>query len=127
MISEAETRVYRERLLALMSRLDQHRSQLKDEAFRPAGGEASGGLSNVPLHPADLGSHNSEEDLALGLLRNEEQLIAEINAALERLDQGLYGRCATCGREIPKERLEVLPYARHCVACARRLEQEGAP
>lgn len=44
----------------------------------------------------------------------------EIDAALERLGHGSYGRCETCGREIDPERLEVLPAARQCVECARR-------
>ncbi|MCH5642612.1 MULTISPECIES: TraR/DksA C4-type zinc finger protein [unclassified Gordonia (in: high G+C Gram-positive bacteria)] len=44
----------------------------------------------------------------------------EIDAALERLGRGSYGRCETCGRQIDPERLEVLPAARQCVDCARR-------
>lgn len=119
MISEAEARFYRQRLLALVGRLDRDRLQLKDEALRSTGGEASGSLSDVPLHLADLGSHGFEEELTLGLLENEEHLIEEINAALDRLDQGVYGRCESCGQDVSKERLRALPYARHCVACAR--------
>jgi RNA polymerase-binding transcription factor DksA len=126
MISEAEARAYRQRLLALMGRLDRDRSQLKDEALCPTGGEASGGLSDVPLHLGDLGSHSFEEELTLGLLENEEQLIEEINAALDRLDQGTYGRCVACQQEIPKERLQALPYARYCVACTRARQRKTA-
>jgi RNA polymerase-binding transcription factor DksA len=127
MISEAEARAYRHQLLALMSRLDRDRSQLKDEALRATGGEASGGLSDVPLHLADLGSHGFEEELTLGLLENEEQLIEEINAALDRLEQGVYGRCESCGQAVSRERLQALPYVRHCLACARRLQHKAAP
>jgi len=126
MISEAEVHAYRRGLLALMSRLDRDRSQLMEEALRATSGEASGGLSNIPLHPADLGSHTFEEELTVGLLENEEQLIEEINAALGRLDEGVYGRCTACGRELSRERLKALPYARHCVVCARRLQRKAA-
>jgi RNA polymerase-binding transcription factor DksA len=127
MISEAEVIASPHRLLALMRRLDRDRTQLEDEALRPAGGEASGGLSDVPLHLADLGSHGFEEELTLGLLQTEEQLIEEINAALDRLDRGVYGRRESCGREVSKERLQALPYARHCVACARNLQRKASP
>jgi RNA polymerase-binding transcription factor DksA len=127
MITEAEVRAYRHRLLALMGRLDRDRAQLKDEALRPSGGEASGSLSDVPLHLADLGSHSFEEELTLGLLENEEQLIEEINGALDRLDQGIYGRCEACQQEIPKERLQALPYARYCVACTRTRQRKTMP
>lgn len=124
MMSQAEMNVYRERLLALMGRLERDRPQLKDEALQATGGEASGGLSDVPVHLADLGSHAFEEELTLGLLENEEQMIEAINAALARVDQGVFGRCEACQQEIPKVRLQALPYAQYCVGCARKL-QEG--
>jgi RNA polymerase-binding protein DksA len=126
MTPEVEANAYR-RLLALMSRVERDRSQLRDEALQGTGGEASGGLSDVPLHPADLGSDAYEEELTLGLLENEEQLIGEIDAALARIEQGEYGRCEDCRRQIPERRLRALPYTRHCVACARRGQGEAAP
>jgi len=127
MITETETGAYRQRLLALMARIDRDRSLLKDEALRATGGEASGGLSDIPLHLADLGSHSFEEELTLGLVKNEEQLIEEINAALERIDEGIYGQCEACRRNIAKERLQAVPYTRHCVRCARAIQRKAAP
>jgi DnaK suppressor protein len=123
MISEAEAKVYRHRLLALVGRLDRDRSQLEGEVLRATGGEASGGLSNVPIHLGDLGTHSFEEELTLGLVQNEEQLMEEVDAALDRLDRGVFGRCEACRREIAKERLQALPYARHCVSCARKIQK----
>jgi RNA polymerase-binding transcription factor DksA len=96
MIAKTEIDAYRQRLLALIRRLDRDRSQLQDEALHPTGGEASGSLSDVPLHLADLGSHSFEEELTLGMLENEEQLVEAINAALARMDEGIYGRCEAC-------------------------------
>jgi RNA polymerase-binding transcription factor DksA len=72
----------------------------------------------VPLHLADLGSHDFEQEFTLGLLEKEEQLAEEINAALARMDQGVFGRCEAGRHEIPKGRLRVLPYTRYCVTCA---------
>ena len=43
--------------------------------------------------------------------------IAEIDAALGRIEAGTYGRCERCGTEIPEERLELRPFASRCVAC----------
>jgi len=86
MLTQAELHAYRQRLLDVLRRLDRDESQLKDEALRATGGEASGGLSDVPLHLADLGSHGFEQELTLGLLENEEQLVQEITAALGRMD-----------------------------------------
>jgi DnaK suppressor protein len=127
MLTKAELDAYRQRLLGLMGRLSGERSYLKDEALRPEGGEASGSLSNLPLHLADLGTHQFEEDVALTLIENEEQLIEQINDALERIEQGTFGRCEVCKQEIPKERLQVVPYARRCVACARKPQAGATP
>ena len=119
--------MYRERLSALLGRIGQDRSQLVDEALQGVGGEASGGLSNVPLHVADLGSHECEEDITFGLLKNEEHLLWEIHDALTRLDQGTFGICESCHRPIAAERLHTVPYARRCSACERKAEGQPVP
>jgi RNA polymerase-binding protein DksA len=122
-MTSTERESYRRQLLALRRRLTGDMSQLSDEALRRAGGEASGNLSNMPIHMADLGTDNFEQEFSLGLLQNEEQMLKEIDAALQRLDQGTFGKCEECQRPIPKARLQALVYARHCVDCARKLEQ----
>jgi DnaK suppressor protein len=55
-------------------------------------------------------------------LLHEDELLHAVSAALQRMDEGTYGRCASCGEWIERERLEVLPYAERCIACARRRE-----
>jgi DnaK suppressor protein len=116
---------FRRRLLALKKRLGGDLSAIEEEALRPVGGEPSGGLSNVPVHPADLASDAYEEEVALDLLENESQLLEEVNDALERIERGTFGRCENCRRAISRKRLEALPYARYCLRCARRLQREA--
>ena len=94
-------------------------SALADEALNSKD-EASGNLSHVPIHMADLGTH--EREVTLGLLENEGQTLQEIVAALGRIEQGTFGHCEGCREVIPKARLHALPYARSCVECARRLQ-----
>ena len=124
-MTEAEIDQYRRRLLRLKKRLGADLSKLEEEALRPLGGEPSGGLSDVPLHLADLGSDTFEEELDLELLENAEKLLIEINDALVRIENGTFGRCENCHEPIARERLEALPYARYCIRCARKLE--GGP
>ena len=124
-MTKAELEPYRETLLALRHRLTGDVSHLAEEALHARGGEASGGLSNAPLHMADLGTDNAEQDFTLKLLENQEQALKEINEALERLRQGTFGRCEECAGAIPKGRLQALPYTRHCVACARKVQQSS--
>ena len=116
---------FRTALLSLRQRLNGDVSHLKDEALRSAGGEVSGSLSNAPLHPADQGTDNFDQEFALSLLQNQEQVLSEISEALERIRQGTFGRCEECRIGIPKARLQAVPYTRHCVACARKLQQSS--
>jgi RNA polymerase-binding transcription factor DksA len=78
----------------------------------------------VPVHPADLGSENFEQELALDLIENEERIL-EVDHALTRFEQGTFGRCENCGREISRERLEALPYTRYCIRCARKFQAQA--
>ena len=70
-----------------------------------------------------MGTDNFDEELDLALLENEQQLLVDIDDALARIKAGTYGRCENCHREIPRERLEALPYARYCMECAEKLER----
>jgi RNA polymerase-binding transcription factor DksA len=114
---------YRQALLTLRSRLNGDVTHLAGEAFRTAGGEASGSLSNTPLHMADLGTDNFEQEFTLSLLENGEARLEEIADALRRIDQGAFGQCEACHKPIPAARLEAVPFTRHCVECARKLQQ----
>jgi RNA polymerase-binding transcription factor DksA len=122
-MTKTEMDVYRESLLALRDRHNGDASHLADEALRRTGGGAAGNLSNMPIHMADLGTDNFEQEFTLSLLQNEEQLLGEITSALDRIRQGTFGQCEECQGDIPKPRLQALPYARYCVGCARKLEQ----
>jgi DnaK suppressor protein len=121
-MTEAEMCHYRRRLLVLKRRLAGDLSELEEEALRPVGGEASGNMSDVPVHPADLGTDNFDQELALDLLKNEVDALTEVNEALERIERGTFGTCENCGQEISRARLDALPYARYCARCARQLQ-----
>lgn len=67
-----------------------------------------------------------QNDEVLDELAEEERLQARaIRAALQRIEDGSYGRCATCGEAIDPRRLAALPYATQCIACVRRAEHHG--
>lgn len=85
--------------------------------------DAAGDLSNMPIHMADIGTDNYEQEFALGLLDSERKLLSEINDALGRIEKGRYGICEGTGKPIPKARLEATPWARYCVEYARMVEQ----
>jgi DnaK suppressor protein len=59
------------------------------------------------------------------LLGNEKEVLEQIDAALERIVDGSYGRCEACGKSIPKARPDAIPYAALCVKCASQQENAG--
>ena len=121
-MTQAEMNSYRRKLLALKTRLGGDLTELEEAALRPIGGDSSGNLSDVPVHPADLGDDTFDEEMSLILLENEVQLLEEVNDALTRIEQCAFGRCEACGEEIAQARLRVLPYARYCLRDAQRLQ-----
>jgi RNA polymerase-binding transcription factor DksA len=113
---------YRQTLQGLRARLRGDLDQMTDEALRRDNGGGTGNLSNVPLHMADLGTDNYDQEFTLGLIENEQETLELINEALARMENGTYGQCAECAEPISRPRLQAIPYARHCIRCARKLE-----
>jgi RNA polymerase-binding protein DksA len=98
-------------------------NEMQDEALRKPRLDATGDLSSMPIHMADIGTDNYEQEFALGLMDSERKLLREIDDALGRIEKGLYGICEGTGKPIPKARLQAQPWARYCVEYARMLEQ----
>jgi len=122
-MNKASVEVYKERLLALRARLRGDVSQMAEGALRKRRSEANGDLSSMPIHMADIGSDNFEQEFTLSLMQNEEGTLEQIEASLERIEDGVYGNCEECGSRIPKTRLNAIPYAALCVKCAQRQEE----
>lgn len=77
--------------------------------------ESTGELSGIDNHPADVGTEMFERSKDISLNELHEIEIERIQAALDRIEKGLYGTCATCGRDIPFERLEAVPSTIYCI------------
>src|SRR5580700_1105993 len=122
-MNRAELNEYKQRLLALRTRMDGDVNQLREHSLRKSRSESNGDLSSMPIHMADLGSDNFEQEFTLSLMENEEGTLGAIEMALERIEEGTYGQCDECGVKIPKLRLNALPYAPTCVKCAEQLER----
>ena len=84
---------------------------------------STGDLSNMPLHMADVGTENYEQEFTLHLVESERKLLNEINEALERVKRGFYGVCLESGRPINRARLDAKPWARYSIEVAREKER----
>lgn len=73
-------------------------------------------------HLADTATETYDRELDYTLEENSEHLLAEIDGALKRIEEDTYGVCSNCGKPIPEERLEALPWATLCIGCQRGRE-----
>lgn len=112
---------YREKLHAMRARLRGDVSAMAEVALRKSGMEGSES-NGMPIHMAELGSDNFEQEFTLGLMEAEGDILSLIEAALERIGEGKYGRCVQCEGAIPKARLNAIPYTPVCIRCAELQE-----
>jgi RNA polymerase-binding transcription factor DksA len=114
-MDQAKIKAFREQLLDIVARIQPDAQAAAEQTRDPVG---LGELSNVPMHLGDRGTEEYLQDLNATLLENQRNLLDEVSTALHRINDGTYGICEGCGRPIPDERLEAIPYTRFCTACA---------
>ena len=85
-------------------------------------GDETGEDAVYDNHLADTATVTYDRELGYTLEENSEHVLAEIEAALERLDDGTFGVCTNCGEPIAVERLEARPWATLCIDCKRQRE-----
>jgi RNA polymerase-binding protein DksA len=106
----------RERVQAAIANLrESHPGSLGDEVE-----EISAGSDN---HIGDTATATLGREIDYTLGENSEQVLAEINNALKRIEEGTYGTCARCGKDIAPERLEAYPWASLCIDDKRKAER----
>jgi RNA polymerase-binding protein DksA len=107
------------------ARLEQERTSLRsDIAGLAADNQAPQDDAGIGNHMADDAAEVFDRERALALKSNSQELLAQVEAAIERMDAGRYGICARCGQPIAPERLEALPYAIYCITCQSQVEHE---
>jgi len=82
-------------------------------------GDETGEDAVFDNHLADTATVTYDRELDYTLEENSEHVLAEIDAALKRIEDGTYGTCTNCGKEISVGRLEAYPWASLCIDCAR--------
>ena len=121
-MTSIDTERFREALLderrrvehALATLRDEHRGSLDEEV------EEIGASDN---HLAETATATLGREIDYTLGENSGQVLAAIDSALKRIDEGTYGTCVSCGEQIRYERLEATPWVSLCIDCKRRAEQ----
>ncbi len=97
--------------------LSEVQSRIKDVRAEGASGITTGVVDAVETSEADI-----QEDIEFALIQMKAETLQRINEALDRLDDGSYGRCFECGEEISEARLRALPFAVRCKDCEEARE-----
>ena len=122
--TDLELESYKGTLLALRARLRGDVDTMADAALNKNRMDAAGDVSAMPIHMADIGSDNYEQEQTLSFVQSEHGLLEKVDEALVRMKEGLYGICESCDCRIPQARLHAIPFAVKCVKCAASDEQD---
>ncbi|HOM61319.1 MAG TPA: hypothetical protein PLP49_07805 [Anaerohalosphaeraceae bacterium] len=121
-LSERELKRYKELLLEKQKEVLADLEAIEQNMFQD-GGE----ISSMPVHLADIGTDNFEQEFSLGLMQEAKRTLLEIQQALKRIEDGTFGICEGLGIPIEKERLEAIPWTRYSLEYARKKEKETGP
>ena len=113
---------YRELLVEERRKVGGDLSYIEQNTLKKSQREASGDLSGYSYHMADQASDDYERDFALGRATAEQGLLYAIDEALKRVEDGRYGNCLQCGKQISKKRLMALPQSELCIDCQKSNE-----
>ena len=122
--SKTQLKQFKQWLLAERAKFAGEIRSIAEEASRNPR-EASGDLSAYTVHMADMAADTYERELSTNLVSSEQQVLYEIDDALKRLDEGIFGICLECNKPIPMSRLKAVPYASMCIRCQRAKEQSA--
>jgi DnaK suppressor protein len=117
---------YEKRLLAEKTRLLKQRGYTGALLLQPE--KESGTENNVnPSDIAEQGYDTYQREMASRLTSDQTKVLMEIDEALRRIERKSYGLCETCGKPIPKARLDLVPYARYDIKCLKARESQVRP
>jgi len=119
-VTSIDTGEFRDALMEERQRVEHALATLRDEHPGSLDDEVEEVANDNHLAETATATLGREIDYTLG--ENSEQVLGEIDAALQRIEDGTYGTCVNCGGEIPVARLEAQPWASLCIDCKRRAE-----
>ncbi len=115
---------FKKRILAEKARLEQDQARLTNHDGDTMA-ERMGDIADFDTnHPGDYGTETYEREKDSALNENIGGLLAQIEEALGKIENGTYGICDRCGKQIAEGRLEALPYATLCIDCQARAENQ---
>ena len=122
-LTAKELASFRELLIEKLKEIIGDVQHIESGALKTSRQDSAGDLSSMPIHMADIGSDNYEQEFSLGLMDSERKIVQEIHEAIKRIEEGTYGICEGTGDPIPKIRLKGIPWTRYCLKFAELVEK----
>ena len=116
-LKKNEITKFKERLIGMREHLTKQYRESSSEVKKPD--EATG----YSQHQADQGTDDFDHSIGLELTSREYDILKQIDRALQKIDENTYGVCDISGKEIPKARLEAVPYATMTVEAQEKFER----
>lgn len=123
-MAKKDLKKYKELLIKEREKIGGGLNHIASEALKTSQRDAAGDLSGYSFHMADMASDNYEMEFSLGRASDEQDLLYAIDEALKRIEDGVYGTCPQCGKQIPKKRLAAIPHTELCIICQGKNESK---
>jgi RNA polymerase-binding protein DksA len=121
---KSDLKKYEKLLLKKKNELLENMGDIMKDRVGTTTKESTGDLSSYSYHMADQGTDAMERELAFMFASKTGRLIYHVDEALRRINDGSYGKCILCERQISKARLEAVPHARLCIECKSAEEEK---
>ena len=125
-MKKADMKKYEELLLKKREEMLREMGYVGDSYAETTMKEATGDLSSHSYHMADQGTDQMDKEMAFMRASKSGRLVYHIDEALKRIQEGTYGKCQSCGKQIGAVRLKVVPHARMCISCKSAEEGKKA-
>lgn len=120
-MNKKEFNYFREKLIEEKLNCEKLLQYMKENGAYTSNSEYSQELSVCDNHPSDSASDLYEKEKDVIIKEKQLSILEKISESLSDINNGTYGVCTKCGKEIPKERLEFIPYAKYCASCQREV------
>ena len=118
--NKKELAVFKKVILKIKEEVVGDIKHISEDTLKKSQKDASGDISGYTYHMADVATDAYDREFSLGLASNEQKALYELDDALKRIEEGIFGICEECKCVMTKTRLKAVPYARLCVKCQEK-------
>lgn len=122
-LTKKELAEFKQKILKIKENLLEGIQHISEDTLKKSQKDASGDISGYTYHMADVATDSYDREFSLGLASNESNLLYELDDAMKKIEEGIFGVCEECKSGIAKTRLNAVPYARRCVKCQEKKEK----